>query len=266
MTVQLKGNPRVIVPAAGIYTSPHKPRKLETEVLFGEEVIPLGDVGVDSWLRVRATRDGYEGFMCSLVFVPGSPPSHRVLVLDANVYAEADFKSEKLWCLPLNALVEVVMEKGGYSLISDAGGKTRGWVLTHQLGFKDNYTNDPAGIAEQFIGRPYTWGGCTAAGGIDCSGLVQQSFLACGIFVPRDTGPQSEQIGTTISSGDRNLSLQRCDLVFWPTHVGIMVDQETLLHATLYRERVVKERLADVISFRQKQENCGERITVIQRP
>lgn len=261
-----KRGARVIIPVAGIYTSPHKPRKLETEVLFGEEIIPLEDAGVGSWLRVRAARDGYEGFMRSFVFVPGSPPSHRVLVLDANVYAEADFKSEKLCCLPLNALVEVVMEKGQYSLISDASGKTHGWVLTNQLAFKDDYKNDPAGIAEQFIGRPYTWGGCTAAGGIDCSGLVQQSFLACGIFVPRDTGPQSEQIGTAISSGENIPPLQRGDLVFWPTHVGMMSDQETLLHATMYRERVVKERLADVISFRQKQENCGERITVVRRP
>ncbi len=45
--------------------------------------------------------------------------------------------------------------------------------------------NDPATMAEAFVNAPYLWGGKTWAG-LDCSGLVQLAFQACGFDCPRD--------------------------------------------------------------------------------
>ena len=42
--------------------------------------------------------------------------------------------------------------------------------------------------------------------------------------------------------------LQRGDLIFFPGHVGIMADGETLLHANAFWMATVKEPLADVIA------------------
>jgi cell wall-associated NlpC family hydrolase len=44
----------------------------------------------------------------------------------------------------------------------------------------------PATVAEAFVNVPYLWGGKSWAG-IDCSGLVQVAFQACGFDCPRDS-------------------------------------------------------------------------------
>ena len=44
------------------------------------------------------------------------------------------------------------------------------------------------------------------------------------------------------------LALQRGDLVFFPGHVGIMMDADTLVHANAHWMQVVAEPLADVIA------------------
>ena len=41
----------------------------------------------------------------------------------------------------------------------------------------------------QLLGTPYLWGGKTSEG-IDCSGLVQFSFAAAGVHLPRDSYQQ----------------------------------------------------------------------------
>ena len=61
--------------------------------------------------------------------------------------------------------------------------------------------------------------------------------------VPRDSGPQHE-IGTAIA--DRG-NLQRGDLVFWRGHVGIMLDQDRLLHANAHHMAVAAEPLSQAI-------------------
>ena len=44
---------------------------------------------------------------------------------------------------------------------------------------------------EYFAGSPYEWGGVTPCG-VDCSGMVQTTFLARGLTLPRDSSQQAE--------------------------------------------------------------------------
>lgn len=103
---------------------------------------------------------------------------------------------------------------------------------------------DPVKAAETFLGMPYVWGG-RGGSGIDCSGLVQRSFAGKGVEAPRDSDMQLRSLGNALPDAD---ALQRGDLVFFPGHVGIMADGETLLHATMHHGKVVKEPLADVVA------------------
>ncbi len=92
-----------------------------------------------------------------------------------------------------------------------------------------------------FAGTPYQWGGVTPWG-VDCSGLVQTTFLARGIALHRDAAQQAEQ-GEAVPLGEYRPG----DLLFFSergdriTHVAFAGPSDTLIHSTLACGGVVLE-------------------------
>ncbi len=81
------------------------------------------------------------------------------------------------------------------------------------------------GIAKQYIGTPYRWGGTTPSG-FDCSGFTSYVYRQLGVSLPRTSFSQS-RAGTTVSRSE----LQPGDLVYGPGHVGIYVGNGSYIHA-----------------------------------
>jgi cell wall-associated NlpC family hydrolase len=85
------------------------------------------------------------------------------------------------------------------------------------------------GIAMQYLGTPYVWGGASPSG-FDCSGLVMYVFAQVGVSLPHYTVGQYNYPNAV--SVPRN-ELQPGDLVFFAGlgHVGIYVGNGQFIHA-----------------------------------
>ncbi|WP_338466461.1 C40 family peptidase [Novosphingobium sp. ZN18A2] len=115
---------------------------------------------------------------------------------------------------------------------------------------------DPVTSAEALVGTPYVWGGRGGAG-IDCSGLVQTVFARAGFRLPRDSDQQEAEAGRKLDAG---AAPQRGDLVFLKGHVAILVDADTVIHASQDAGKVVKEPLADMLARKEGGETSRRRV------
>ncbi len=84
------------------------------------------------------------------------------------------------------------------------------------------------GIALQYLGVPYVWGGSSPATGFDCSGFVSYVFAQVGVYLPHHAASQYSY-GTPVSYDQ----LAPGDLVFFDGlgHVGIYIGGGQFVHA-----------------------------------
>jgi len=142
--------------------------------------------------------------------------------------------------LPMTAEVNLLSQLGDFLLIAPDS-----WVPRRHVAMLDEVQPDYVAVAEAFFGVPYVWGGKTFAG-LDCSGLIQTALAACGIHSPRDTDMMEQHFP------DSGPELERGDLVFWKGHVGVMLDEERLLHANAHHMMVAIESLEEAAARIEK--------------
>lgn len=83
------------------------------------------------------------------------------------------------------------------------------------------------GIAMQYLGVPYRWGGASPSG-FDCSGFIMYVYAQVGVSLPHYTGSQYA-MGVPVARSD----LQPGDLVFFNGlgHAGIYIGGNQMIHA-----------------------------------
>ncbi len=206
-----------------------------SQLLFGETFHLLDVTG--GWAWGFCELDGYVGYVERDALAPGAlDATHSVAARLAPVFAQADIKSPVVDSLPAGARIAGTEE--GDFVVTD-----RGAVHRRHVQPAGSFEQDWVAAAERQIGQPYVWGG-RGHGGIDCSGLLQLALCQAGVRIPRDSDLQRESIGTPLAD---DMALQRGDVIFFPGHVGIMVDGQHMLHANAYWMTTLVEPLADVI-------------------
>lgn len=226
---------QVVSASAAIRKAPDPEGEVATQALHGEVVDIFHREG--AFGRAQCRRDRYVGWIeMEAIAIPALPPTHKVGALRTIAFMKPDVKSPARMRLTLGALLTATGRRQGAWMEFDHAG----WIHESHIHLLDRFDHDPAAMAERYLEAPYLWGG-RESDGLDCSGLTQQAFEACGVLIPRDTDMQAAWAGDPVDPG----RLQRGDLVFWEGHVGIMTSPDRLLHANAHHMMVAEEPLAE---------------------
>ena len=208
-----------------------------SQILFGETVILHHEEG--EFGLVQGVQDGYVGWaLMEGLSAPVLKATHRVTVPRLHTYAEPSITAAANFVIGIGAQLTATGERERRYLRFERAG----WIVDHLVAPANEFETDPATVAERFLTTPYLWGGRDCLG-LDCSGLVQIAFGACGIAAPRDSDMQREWFGIPIEDWRVPGVLQRNDLICWKGHIGIMLDAQTLLHANGTFMTTLKEPL-----------------------
>jgi hypothetical protein len=217
----------------------------ETQILLGEAIELLHDENQDFYLvQVKQNNDCYKGYILKeYVDKQISNVTHRVITKSTLLFKQPNIKSALPIIISFGSCLQITQEIDDVfykTVYGDYALKKHLILYNHFLPFSvDNWL---ACLHDNFYHTPYLWGGKSSAG-IDCSGLLQLSLQAFGIFIPRDTGPQENYLSHNIALED----ISAGNIVFWKGHVGIMTSKTHIIHANAYHMKVVSEPLSDVL-------------------
>jgi cell wall-associated NlpC family hydrolase len=224
----------LIAVSSPVYARPSIESRAVSQLVMGEE-FDLLEI-VSDWAWGRCGHDGYVGYVpaASLGRVPA--PSHRIAVPTALVFADADIKAPVVAHWPIGARFAGTQ--------SGAFWETPAGFVHMRHALPLDASRDMLATATSLLGQPYLWGG-RGAGGIDCSGLVQIACAFAGHDCPRDSDMQRETLGVALANDS---PAQAGDIIFFPGHVGLMLDAQRLIHANAFAMAVTIEPLVDVVA------------------
>lgn len=236
-------------PSVFLYRDPTIDSPQDTQLLYGHRFAV--HERRDKWVYGQALSPvagditpGYVGWVRDAALSGAVPDNnaliYRVFALKAPVFIRPDIKSRLQTVLPLGSLVAATTADMAHDdfIACDLGYLHR----KHLAREGEGYATDFVTTAETHMGLPYIWAGISSDG-LDCSGLVLSALRASGHDAPRDADMQEAALGQDVSPPYR-----RGDLVFWAGHVGIMTDDQTVLHANAFHMCVAREPLADAVA------------------
>lgn len=218
------------VACAPIRLKPSDTSEMISQLLFGECVQVHRKY--KSWVFIRCTLDGYEGWVDLKQIIRISNEEHLALSSDYACSIEVMqviYNTENAFPVLLGSSLPHF--DGLHVRMPDSKFVCNGLVL------------DPTSVeitperierlTKLFLHAPYLWGGRSVFG-IDCSGFTQVVFKMLGLAIPRDASQQVHE-GTII---DFVANAQVGDLAYFENeqqkviHVGIVLDDHKIIHAS----------------------------------
>ena len=249
--------PRAVVTAAvaPLVREPRITADRLSEALHGETLTLLERR--EAWLRVRAT-DGYHGWIHTGYLATGSDDWAG----DWETRASARSLGAELRCedqrfrLPLGALV-ALRRNGGVETADGRAWSVAAGVVRPAAEYRAEarLLAAPEWALRWFSGAPYLWGGRTEWG-IDCSGLVQATYAARGLALPRDSDLQYGA-GREVTLDPAGAGYEAGDVLCFAdghriSHVALWAGAGRIVHAALARGGVgADDLLADTPAARR---------------
>jgi len=200
--------------------------EMVSQLLFGEVAEVLESA--KEFTRIKCLYDGYEGWCAKTQLAPIDNKEAFKPVGYVNTWHGLALLNNTEIHVPVGTPVFPSINAGGYTISFPAGS-------IGNLHLAPSVQEQIKSTALQYLNTPYLWGGKTNFG-IDCSGFTQQVYKQLHIPLLRDAYQQATQ-GEVVGF----LQGAQCgDLAFFDnedgriTHVGILVDSETIIHASGY--------------------------------
>lgn len=239
-------------------TNAHR-SEMVNQVLFAERFEIYEEVG--EWAWVRMLEADYEGWLQRgqfLYFPQGYP--HAAWEDDyLTVYRGgglATYAKKKVSLVPGTKISRKLMERPESFFPYRIEGDLKVPCL-------DQFAVEFPLLMDHYLNSPYLWGGRTPLG-IDCSGLSQIIYAQFGISLPRDAYQQAKK-GWLV---DAYSNFRQGDLAFFGndegriTHVGILVDSETIFHASA---NVRLDRIDERGIFNREENRYTHRLQMVKR-
>lgn len=209
-----------LLPIIPLREEPNSKSEMVSQLLFGEKYKVLHQQ--PSWVKIETINDQYIGWINEKQFnlideIEWNNLSNPMIVMDYP-HLKININNLPMFIAP------------GSQIYSKESFKISGFEFDCESSKVDLSLEQ---IAKQYLNSPYLWGG-KSPWGIDCSGFTQMVFRQKNVMIKRDAYQQAEQGELLVFLAEAKLG----DLAFFDnedgkiTHVGILLNNETIIHAS----------------------------------
>jgi hypothetical protein len=231
----------VAKPHTYVFDRPSGKRKQENDLLIGEPLLLLREQ--DGHLLVHS-REGYLGYVSSSEVIRSDGTAYEKYLAGARVLITKDIPGKTGIGFPAGARLKWAGKDADQVKVELPTGEIMALPAAHcrVCSVPEETLGQIIATAQQLMGTPYFWGGRTSDG-IDCSGLVQMSYAAVGLHVPRDAYQQF-YLGQLTATRWHRAGLRKGDTLYFLAsdgkirHTGIYLGDGRYLQAVMPKARI----------------------------